>query len=335
MTDLSYGYANARIKAMETCLLSEAQHRDLYNVGTLPEMTVMLQETAYKESLVHASQRFQGAELILNGLQDNLVATLRKLEDVLPPKARGDYAVLIGEWEVQDIKTIVAKKALGREVKKEELVRATDSSCRICDKLLAQQDWAGVVSVIRASPYGEAMKADAKRITEEKDYRALSNALDAAYAKTLSELARTTKDPSTKALLQERQDFNDVMLVLRLKPFASKEQVEKQLFGPTISRKVRELIAAPGLDAAIALLQLPEEVVQSYSGRKQLSIIEMSLEKRFFANVLKKFRTNVLSFGVVIGFIYLKTAEVASLKRLALGKYFGVEEDLKPFMLRG
>ncbi|MBI4361304.1 V-type ATPase subunit [Candidatus Micrarchaeota archaeon] len=331
MPDLTYAYANARIKAMETRLLTPEQYRNLYNVQSIPEMTAMLQETAYRDALVEASKEFQGVELVLEGLQKDWLATVTKLERILPEKAKKAFSVMVGEWEVQDVKTIISKRALEQEISSPELVNATPQSRKLNEKLLAAKTWEDTVKALHGTPYWESVKADEASILKDKDYRALSVALDRAYVLRVMDFSKVAQRKSTRQLLTEKTDLANTVLVLRLKSFASSEQIEKQLVGPA-SPRVKQLLDAPSLDAAIALLDLPDDVLQAYQKKHTLSTLEMALEKKFVERVLRTFRTSVLSFGVVLGFLYLKSAEVNNLKRLALGKHFGVEEDLKQFL---
>ncbi len=333
MSDLEYGYVCTRVKAMETRLLSRKQMADLYGVSSLPEMTVMLQETTYRDALVRASQKHEGIELLLVGLQDAWLDTLRTIERIIPKRAKPALDVLLREWEVQDVKTICAKKALGQPLTLDELTLATDSSRKLCERLVEQKDWAALVGVLKLSDYyGDAIRADEKRIVEQQDFRRLSQALDRAYAQQISDVIKGKDHPNTRALLTLRQEFVQSMIVLRLKSYATGAEIEKELFGNP-SPKVQALLDAANLDDAIALLELPEEAVAAYKSKPSLSTIELALEKQFVQGVLRKFRASVLNFGVIIGYLYLKSAEIANLKRLALGKYFGVEEQFKPFLV--
>lgn len=329
MTDLTYAYANARIKAMETKLLTPEQYRNLYNVQSIPEMTAMLQETTYRDAMVEASKEFQGVKLLLEGLQKDWLSTLAKLERILPKKAKEAFSVMVGEWEVQDVKTIIAKKALGQDVALADLVNATPQSRKLNEKLLFAKTWQDTVNALHATPYWKSFKAE--NGIKDKDHRTLSTALDRAYVERVLAFSKAAKRGKTRQLLAEKMDLANTVLVLRLKSFASREQIEKQLVGPA-SARVKALLDAKDVDAAVSLLDVPNDVRKAYHEKKTLSTLEMALEKKFVERVLRTFRTTVLSFGVVLGFLYLKSAEVNNLKRLALGKHFGVEEDMKQFL---
>ncbi len=331
MPDLSYGYANARIKAMETRLLSAEQYRTIASVSSIPEMTALLQETDYREAMIEASKRHEGASLVLTGLQLDFLATLKKLERILPKKARAAFQVMVGEWDVQDIKTIASKKALGQAVLPNELVAATPESRKRAEKLSAAQTWEEFVTLLSATKYGNAIKEHQTIIRQQKDFRTLATALDDAHARTLLDFSKKAQRKATRELLGERLDLTNRMLVLRLKFIAQKPDITKLLVGPP-SAAVKRMLDAQDMAGALLELELPEAALAEYQQHKRLSAIEMALEKRFVDRILKKFRTSVLSFGVVLGFLYLKTAEVTNIKRLALGKVFGVEDQMKHYL---
>lgn len=334
MPDLTYAYANARIKGMETELLTSEKYRNLYNVESIPEMTAMLQETAYRDAMIQASKDFHGVELILVGLQKNWLNTLAKLERILPEKAKEAFSVMVGEWEVQDVKSIISKRALGGNASIEELVNATPQSRRLNEKLLAAKTWEDTLNVLHGTAYwrkSRSFKQEQDRLLKDRDYRALATTLDRAQVERVMAFSKTAKRKTTRKLLAEKTELTNTLMVLRLKSFATRDQIENQLIGPA-SARVKALLDSKDLDAAVNLLALPEDVINAYQHKKTLSTLEMALEKAFVERVLRTFRTTVLSFGVVLGFLYLKSAEVNNLKRLALGKHFGVEEDMKQFL---
>ncbi|MBI5635569.1 V-type ATPase subunit, partial [Candidatus Micrarchaeota archaeon] len=55
MVDSSFGYANARIKAMKAKLFDVDKMRELSAVKTLPEVIELLEESVYKKEFVDAS----------------------------------------------------------------------------------------------------------------------------------------------------------------------------------------------------------------------------------------------------------------------------------------
>ncbi|MBI5035879.1 V-type ATPase subunit [Candidatus Micrarchaeota archaeon] len=326
--DLSYGYANARIKAMESQLLKQEQFREISVVGTLPEVIALLQETGYKNDLVEASKKYADIRIILNGLQTNFSSTLKKLSRVMPPKADKLFEIAAAELYVQDVKTVVSKKLLGQEVTEAELNMASEKTQKTVRKLIAASTPEDVLEALRGTDCAQAVS----RLEKEgnaKDLRKLLDAIDACFYERLCKLS---KDPSleknTRAFLSDRLQRINALMVLRLKQHASNDEIRERLL-PAPSPLVEKLIEAKDMDEAVLLLGLPEQVMQQYAKSRALSTIELGLERKFMQGILKKFKASVLSFGVVLGFIYLKQAEVDTIKRIALGKYFGIEEEMK------
>ena len=120
--DLSFAYANARVKGMKSHLLSESVMKQMLEVSSVSQVIELLEEShAYKDSFVTLSAKYSGLELVSKALHHNFVSTMQQLDELLPPHARNDFQIITGELEVLDLKTILAKKILGRPITEEEL----------------------------------------------------------------------------------------------------------------------------------------------------------------------------------------------------------------------
>ena len=70
--DLSYCYANARVKGMKSKLFSESKLRELLDVKSIAELVELLEESgSYREAFVSASTKYTGMELIARALKDS------------------------------------------------------------------------------------------------------------------------------------------------------------------------------------------------------------------------------------------------------------------------
>ncbi len=316
--DTSYGYCNARIKAMQTRLLPKATMTELMQVSSLAEVTQVLEQTTYKDAFVASSTSHSGINLVLDGLQKDFLATLQKVQAMLPKKAIALMHAMTLEWEIADLKAIISKKALGTEVKESELVFY---SRELVSKALEAKDVAGVLDVI-SEKYPLAFAK--KEYAEKKDFRLLLDALDNWHCARLMEMAESLpQNDRSKALLHYKLFLQNALLVLRMKKggYSEKEILGKLFLN---DNTLKQMAQAEDLPSAILVLESAKGIEVGEKGRKLL-LVEMDLEKHFYEKARKALKLEVLSFGVVMGYLYLKTIEVANLRKIALGKHFGIE----------
>ena len=329
MSDLAYGYANARIRGMHAALLGPEKYRELTVVSSVEEMTTLLEDTPYREALVGATQRAQGIQALLSGLHAHFSLTLRKLSRTIPQKAQSLFEIAVAEWDVQDVKTAVSKKFLKEEWSDREFFLASSSVKRLLEIIRNTDDPADLLDLLRIHGYSDAVSLFRKSGAKPDDLSALLSALDESlYLRFRNTLKDHKTEANTRKLLAERLELTNTLLVLRLKNHVPSEKIlEKLVVAP--SRNVRKLLDAKDLSLAIGTLELPEETLALFEKTGALSSIELALEKRFMVKALFRLRFSVLSFGTVLGFLYLQSAEITQLKRLALGKYFGMGEEMK------
>lgn len=335
--DLAYGYCNARVKGMETRLLSEQVMRELCQVKSLAEVVEILEETSYKESFVQASTRFTGIDLVINGLQLDSLATLAKLRDSLPKKACPLFNAITVEWEVQDLKQIVTKKALNEKVALEELTLYQVGGSTFIEKAANAESLDKTLDVIQDK---YALSTAVKAFKEKNEFRIILDALDKEYYKQLAFLTATLpKNEKARGLLQYKLFLENAMIILRMKHSGTtqKQAIRQQLI-PTAEKNptLEKMVEAETVAQALALLDEAKhlQMRKLWEEEKKLWAVELALNKHFFEKAKKVLHLEVLSFGVVIGFLFLKTIETNNIKKIALGKHYGIEQLMQKHLIR-
>ncbi|HXV99576.1 MAG TPA: V-type ATPase subunit, partial [Anaerolineae bacterium] len=74
-----YDYGNARLRAMRSRLLKEADYSNLLAKGNLEELINALAETPYKEDIEIALTRRAGVQCIFEAVRANLTRTLQQI----------------------------------------------------------------------------------------------------------------------------------------------------------------------------------------------------------------------------------------------------------------
>ena len=336
--DLSYAYANARIKAMRSKLFNRDGMRELIDVKTIAEFIELLEESPYKQSFVAASTRFSGNELIKKALDDDLAAAFRKVAHIVPPKARPLVSRLLQNWEVNNIKKIIALKALGRSVSKQDLLLTNGSS--LLAKLLDQKDLPSVLKTLSSSEYGAALQKPLAHFHRDGDYRVLLTALDEYYYQQLSLLLKEEKDAMVKKFMEKKISVTNAVTALRLrKSGVSASKTREFLIDAPNQKFCGQMVGAKSLKEAIGIASahlkepISDSVAEKAAATGELSPIEEAFERQLLVQARKTLSRSVLSPGVVVGYLYLKQEEVHALRMISYASQFEVKQDIKEMVL--
>ena len=324
----NYAYANARIKAMEAKLLREQRVRELMQVKTMPEVIALLEETAYKDALVKASTKHSGVDVVLYGLQDDFDATIEKLSGIVPPVSKAAFDAVTADWEAAEVKNAILCKAQGTEVPKG---RGRPSS--LWKKISKARNLDEAFDILATSVYSPEIMQVEGEFRKTKDFRLLLKAIDNHYYSGLAKLFKIAKDETSIRLLRDKISLANALIIMRMKRDSlTREQIERELIPFPLSKRELELIDAKDLKACVEVMRrhgLPEDVAKECEASCSLSYLELQLQKQFTDKTLRLLRLSVLSFGVVLGYLYLKQTEVDNIKKIALGKAFGIEDEMQ------
>jgi len=345
--DLTYAYANARIKAMSVKLLSQEQLRQLISVRTLNEVIELLEESDYKDSFVDASVKYSGFELVLKALNLDFVRTMQKVMKIVPPVARPAMEALLRKWEVQSIQYVLTAKALDEPIADSELIFLDPHRRRFLEQFVQAKDFSSALHALASTEYGRiiaAAKPEYERT--KKDYRVFLGAFDHYYYKLLAAELEKQKDFNVRSLLRSEIETHNIMIVLRLKllPASLKEGqlapadvIDSFLIPGGSYSFVRELARAPDLDTAMKKVADKYKIgdaVEKAKKLKSLAPVEIALERLFTEKTMLTTRRAVLSFGTVMGFVYLKQREIRSIRALAFATQLGLGEEVKEIVFK-
>ncbi len=329
--DLRYAYANARVKAMKSRLLSESVVKEMLAVQSVSEVVELLEEDpVYKPFLVKNSERFKGVELVSRALQESLVSTIKKMYGFAPASSKDEFKLLFAELELNDLKTIIAKKALGLPVDKTELYNAWPENSRLVEEMIAAKDCAAALAALRKSEYAVAFPQKLVcQLDKTADFRMMASALSDYHHEFVERVIEGQGDASVSKILRDKIDCDNIALALRLKKTGlAISEIPPRLKKP-VSARVKRVAEAVDYDAAVAVVEKETRIKFSPEDRKTISRIEVQLEKRFVEKAVRDFRLSVMSFGAIIGYYYLKLVEVENIRKIAFATHFGVKEELK------
>ncbi|MFA6048683.1 MAG: V-type ATPase subunit [Candidatus Micrarchaeia archaeon] len=336
--DLSYAYANARVKASKTKLLSPQNMREILVVRTLNEVIELLEEGPYKEAFVEASVKYSGRKLVLHALSLDFSRQLEKLRKIIPEKDRGALEKLLQKWEVQAVELVLASKAQGAPVSPDELVFIEEGRKRALKNFIDAPSLDAATAELAKAGYGPAVARAKSEYDKTKDYRVFINALDQQCYDDLSKAITQVKDAHAEKLLKAEIDLHNQMIALRMKHSHSKRagatphNIEAYFIAGGDYAFAKQLAHAQDYDSALKMMEQRHGIagaVQASRENDSLTPVEIALERRFVEKTAAAALGSVLCFGAVMGFLYLKQREVLALRAITFATELGLAEDMK------
>jgi len=330
--DLSYGYANARVKGMKSKLLGEETLRGLCSCATFNEFVNMMESTAYKQSFVNASAHNEGIRLVLAALRMEFDSMLGRIAKVVPDESEDKVQSLISLYELKPFQVILAAKAASLPVDQSYLGFLDARGKEKAKVLMDAANFNDALIALGTVGYSKvASKAHAKYV-HTKDFRTALRIIGKEYYNNLFEYARGEPDPLIKEILVAELDYFNAATALRLKNAGLKlAEIKPELSHPSASGLAMHIAKCETVQAAVDAIAAKlgkREVAENYSKARTLSEVELALEKHMYKKILSATRVSVMTLGGVIGFIYLKRREIENLRAIAVSLTFPKREGM-------
>jgi len=344
MVDLAYAYSNARVKAMRSKLFDRERIREVMDVRSLPEVIEMLEESPYKKHFVEASTKYSGVELVKSALDANLVSTFQKVWEISPAKAKPLLSLLLQQWEVNNLKKAIAAIGLGKSISLQHLVLVGGwRDAKLLEKIVSQDSLEGVAKALEFTEYWPSFKKAFAEYRKTRDFRLLLAALDEYYYSLLSKAAASPGvDEMTKRFLEHKIGFAAAIAVLRMKHSGvPAEKIRRHLLhnSERFRRLLEKMVSAESFEKAAEFLAAESLVggaaIREKAGRRDLSGVEVELEKALLSIARKTLSRSVLSMGALVGYLFLKQEEVHALRKIAYATQFDVKQEIRETILAG
>jgi len=365
MKTLTYGYSNARVRAMRTHLLTRRQADDLLRVNTNAAVIEYLSRTTYKNDFSSMPHKITDEERVEIGVSRNFARTAQKLLKITPAKGRPMVSAFLNRYDVHNIKTIMLAKKLGRQKEETQalLIPAGSMTPKELTGLLSAKNADDFYTALRGTAFGEKffISASMRHIPKEQIKALFQNpnsdaakmdmfmsALDFYYYEMASSVMATGEKEAQVilALLSFEADAKNIMTILRLKRGGADKKtiIANMVGGGTISNARLERIAS-GKDVHEAA-QLSSAFFMSKTGRDdfsaaeqmykkdgQLSHFEVVFERSIARRSLHALKRSIMSIGAIVGFLFLKEEEMHNIQKIMRGKALSLPAEKVSQML--
>ena len=338
-----YGYPNARIRGMKSHLFDAVFYQKLIAEQSLQGIISLLTKTPYGPDINAAMIKYKGIQGVDEGLRINVMRTFRKVYEIVDAEGRRLVVILIGRWDVANIKTILRGKQIGvtADVIQESLIPAGELDENVLREIAMQIDVKSCIDLLATweIPYAQPLTDTFSEFVKTGRLTPLELALDKFYyEESLRQLRKRRLNTGlVKEILIREIDFTNVMTVLRCvreELPASDAEVYLIPGGKELPfDRVKSLLEKSNVEDVIFELQdtsyynVLKNQLESYFESGSLSVLERRMEEMIVRKGISMFKGDPLSIALIIGYIWAKYNEVINLRIIARGKVVGMPEE--------
>ncbi len=335
-----FPYINARVRAMRSRLLSAARLEDLLAAPTMDAFLQALSATPYGPELQEAIVRYQGLRAVDQALTTNLQRATRAILRFADDRPRALIELLLLRWDLANLRAIARGKHAGRPADEitGALVPAGTLGETVLKEMAGYPDLTGVAGTLESfdHPLAAAMAAGVAEYVTSKDLMSVELALDRGYAAHL--LRETARAGGDGAALRENViaeiDAANVKTGLKLASAGNLPEDRRKRFfiplpedtGAVVSEKLFLALSSPQTQAqawerlrahGFPVRDLPTDLVA----------FERALDLQAAKDLAARYLRDPLGLDVIVGYLAMKSAEVANLRLIARGKFLGLPRE--------
>lgn len=329
----TYGYANARIRAMKSFLLDKNKLMEVASSKTLEEFIARLDDTVYGKGLREIKELDAGRieTFFLRGLTE----TNKKVVGIAPRHVKGFIEFYTRSGELSAVKAVINSKFGPVERLERYDVFVSPEIKRVWNEMLSAKTVEEVINLLPKRGYREVLKA-----VEKKDSFILNAVLDRYYFDTLWKkmgMLSGREGEIAKDFIGLEIDSVNLLNTMRACKLGIKldEQltvpVEHRVKLPAITNlnRVEDIVSAAGFYS-----KMLKDEMKEYEEAASLYVFEKALRRLLVEKSRAAFTGSPFHIGILLGFLKLKEVEINNLKGIALGIGNGLgESDIKDVLV--
>ncbi|MDE1762253.1 MAG: V-type ATPase subunit [Candidatus Micrarchaeota archaeon] len=335
-----YGYSTARVKAMESKLITKDLMQNIINSKSVESMVSLLAQTDYKKDLEEFGGKELKSDLIDFALSRNLASNVGKLITVTPIVQKGIIRSIVGKWDLYNVKLAIDAKE--RNMKFESISRYVIDyglyNASVLKEVMNEPNVESMISrMMINSPYKNLLAGALENYRKERSAVDVNRTIDRMYYNQLGSIITKLLDMhyESATIIKADIDMRNLLLLIRSKRYSVKfEQIEPSIIqnGSMKPAQLRDLYEGAkdmeSLVKEIKVFDLSAELDRyRQMKRKELLIFEIGMQNSIFNKSIKLLRHSVLSIGTIVAYAYMKEIEVFTLRILIKGKAYSLGQD--------
>ena len=342
-------YLNARLRAMRGRLLTRAEYESILLLPDLPALAAYLLDTPYGRSIEAVGEATSPMARLEEGLRRNFSETLTQLFAISSEEVQEAVRILLGYWDVYNLKTILRGKTAGLPAEKilPSLVPTGFYDEAALEELCRPPDLRAVVDLLITwrDPYGHWLSGVMKEYHEPKDLFLLETALDRFYFERAF-----TKLDEVRLVGSDRDALFIFMrfLVDRTNLMTALQAVEERIAVLDLERyflpggrvytehDITRLMSAQNLQEALRLAMagasrflsqtFMRDIGEPGRGISLLSLVERQLDRTLLRKMRGLMRVDPLGVGAAVAYLLDKIREITNLRMILRGRLVNLPE---------
>ncbi|MDE1825253.1 MAG: V-type ATPase subunit [Candidatus Micrarchaeota archaeon] len=335
-----YGYSTARVKAMESRLISKTTMQSIVNSKDVAAMLAILFQTDYKKNLEDFGGVNLRSDLIDFALSKNLAANVHKLITITPITQKGMIRSIVGKWDLYNVKLAIDAKERGRGFA--DISRyVIDHGIYNAQELREVMSEPNVESMLQRmminSPYKAMLATVLEDYRKEKSATRAGALIDKLYYKQLGSIITKLLDLHYESALIIKSDIDmrNLLMLIRAKKYSMKFEDLREILienGSLKANQLREIYeGAKDMESLVKEIKVFDlaAALESYkSGKgKEMLLFEIAMRNAIFSKAMSLLKHSVLSFGTMVAYAYMKEIEVFTLRIAIKGKAYELGQD--------
>ena len=338
----SYYYVCTRMRVRKTQLIPREEYLRILHMS-LPEITLFIEGTQYKQEIDELATSFSGIDLMEVALSWNLAKEYQKILDIAPGALKSLTASYLRKWDIQNVLTILRGKVQGVKSGriKEVLIPAGELDRSVLDRLLLEETPERIADALKSYRIHSVIARELSGAMEAGSFDRMENELYKQFYEGILKEARgglkggeyfleyvrleiDIKNMINLFRLMGREAAGDVSMVLI--PGGGMYKMD-DLMRMTGIRDLKELVTAL---AERTTLEPLLEVLQDLKKERSIREIEILLTRFQLAQMERLSKRYPFSIYPVLTYLESKRIEVYNLRAIARGK----ERDLPADLIR-
>ena len=335
-----YGYSSARVKAMESRLISRKEMQEIIDAKDISTIISMLFQGDYKSELEEYGGLEIKSELIDFALSKNLAKSVAKLVQISPSTERKLMRAVVGKWDLYNIKIGIEAKERGSSFESIEryiIDYGRYDSAAIREAMRDESVEGMLAKLMINSPYRDILAGALEEYKRSKSSQAAVAAIDRSYYNMLSSVIIGLRiiDNNSARIVKMDIDMKNILLMLKAKRSGMKfaDITASIVPGGNIGQRELEDLYSNSKDIESLVSQLKEydlkpalDAYKSGGGRRLLPF-EIGLRNNIFRKSTGLLNHSILSFGAMMAYAYMKEIEILTLRILINSKLYGLGKD--------
>jgi len=326
-----YIYVCTRMRMRKSKLIRRDEYLRMLNMS-LPEITRIIEETAYKQEIDELSSSFKGIDLIEVALSWNLAKEYQKILEITPGTLKQFTRSYLRRWDIQNVLNILRGKAENVKPGKirEILIPAGSLDRPTLDQLLAEDSPDRIVEALKGHRMYPVLAAGIAGAKETGSFSRTENELyKQFYADLLAEAESGIKGGQLfLSFIRLDIDIKNIKTLFRLRADKFEEDPHEMFIAGGVLNADEFIQLNSIRDLAEFIDKLKMKVrqktlhtfLEELKGEKKVRDIEVKLTSVQLEQMERMSKRHPFSIHPILVYLEKKKYEVFNLRAIARGK---------------